>query len=186
MAIHFHTLQMPDGSTEKINAGSMSLSYGPLRGSVSGSNRLKRVLVRSVTGVGTMASYLVGGPGGFGGLNGQLDNSVLLRERFASNAGLAGEQELSSLAFNENIVVSMPANTRFFVVLLETGGGDQKRNAAPATHAGSVQYASGNGSALPSAQELHELIELKTELNRMYQGVSSTKTSSPLGPAQQP
>ena len=26
MGIHFHTLQMPDGTTEKIDAGSMSLS----------------------------------------------------------------------------------------------------------------------------------------------------------------
>ena len=77
----------------------MSLTYGPLKGSVSGGNALKRILVRSMTGVGTMAAYLVGGPGGFGGVNGQLDNSILLRERIASNAGLAGEQEMSEPCF---------------------------------------------------------------------------------------
>src|SRR5260370_30896581 len=70
------------------------------------------------------SAYLVGGPGGFGGVSGQLNNSVLLRERIASNAGLAGEQEMASLAFNENIVVSVPGNTRFFIVLLE-GSGDK-------------------------------------------------------------
>ena len=75
----------------------MSLTYGPLKGSVSGGNALKRILVRSMTGVGTMAAYLVGGPGGFGGVSGQLDNSILLRERIASNAGLAGEQEVKAL-----------------------------------------------------------------------------------------
>ena len=57
VGIHFHTLQMPDGTTEKIDAGSMSLTYGPLKGSVSGGNTVKRILVRSMTGVGTMAAY---------------------------------------------------------------------------------------------------------------------------------
>ena len=117
IGIRFHTLQMPDGATEKIDATAMSLAYGPLKGSVSGGNAAKRFLVRSMTGVGTMAAYLVGGPGGFGGINGQLNNSILLRERIASNAGLAGEQEMSSLAYNENIVVTVPGNTRFFLVL---------------------------------------------------------------------
>jgi hypothetical protein len=92
IGIHFHTLQMPDGTTEKIDAVSMSLMYGPLKGSVSGGNAVKRILVRSLTGVGTMAAYLVGGPGGLGGASGQLDNSILLRERVASNAGLAGSR----------------------------------------------------------------------------------------------
>jgi hypothetical protein len=100
IGIHFHTLQMPDGATEKIDAGSMSLTYGALKGSVSGGNAVKRILVRSLTGVGTMAAYLVGGPGGLGGASGDLNNSILLRERIASNAGLAGEQEFQGLATN--------------------------------------------------------------------------------------
>jgi hypothetical protein len=84
VSVHFNTLQMPDGTVQKIDGTAMSLGYGPLKGSVSGSNRLKRVLVRSVTGIGEMATFLVGGPGGFGGASGPLDNSVLLRERIAS------------------------------------------------------------------------------------------------------
>ena len=84
-----------------------------------------------MTGVGTMAAYLVGGPGGFGGVSGQLDNSILLRERIASNAGLAGEQEVQGLAYNENIVVSVPGNTRFFIVLLEGSGETVARQNGP-------------------------------------------------------
>jgi hypothetical protein len=185
IGIRFHTLQMPDGTTEKIDAGSMSLTYGPLKGCVSGGNTVKRVLVRSMTGVGTMAAYLVGGPGGFGGVNGQLNNSILLCERIASNAGLAGEQEISSLAFSENIVVSVPGNTRFFIVLLE-GSGEQPpaRTISTATR-GPTQVAAAGTSALPSAQELRKLIELKTELNRLYQQVAATRTSEPTGPPQQ-
>jgi hypothetical protein len=100
IGIHFHTLQLPDDTTEKIDGVSMSLTYGPLKGSTSGGNAVKQVLVRSLSGVGTMAAYLVGGPGGFG-VGGQLDNSILLRERIASNAGLAGEHEIEGLANNQ-------------------------------------------------------------------------------------
>ena len=138
--------------------------------------QLKRILVRSLAGVGSMAAYLVGGPGGFGGVSGQLDNSVLLRERIASNAGLAGEQEVEGLAANENIVVSVPGNTRFFIVLLEGSG--QPARTAPTGARGASQIATNANTALPSAEELQELIELKTELNRMYQQVAATRTAS--------
>ena len=185
VGIHFHTLQMPDGTTEKIDAGSMSLAYGPLKGSVSGGNTVKRILVRSMTGVGTMAAFLVGGPGGFGGASGQLDNSILLRERIASNAGLAGEQEMQSLASNENVVVSVPGNTRFFVVLLEGSGEKPPARTAPTGARDIGQFAVNGTSLLPSAQELRELIELKTELNRMYQNVAATRTAGSTGPPPQ-
>ena len=185
VGIHFNSLQMPDGTTEKIDAGSMSLGYGPLKGSVSGSNAVKRVLVRSLTGVGSMAAYLVGGPGGLSGASGQLDNSILLREQIASNAGLAGEQEFQSLAFNENVVVSVPGNTRFFIVLLEGSGQKAPATTTPAGTRGTTQVVSNGNAQLPSAEELRELIELKTELNQMYQKVAATGTAGPGGPPQQ-
>jgi hypothetical protein len=175
IGIRFHTLQMPDGATEKIDATAMSLAYGPLKGSVSGSNAAKRFLVRSMTGVGTMAAYLVGGPGGFGGVNGQLNNSVLLRERIASNAGLAGEQEMSSLAYNESIVVTVPGNTRFFLVLQQEAGDKPGSRALPGSLRNTNQIAADGSSSLPSAQELRELIDLKTELNRMYGQAAATR-----------
>ena len=184
VAVHFHTLQLPDGSVQKIDGTGMSLAYGLLKGSVSGSNRAKRILVRSVTGVGEMAAYLVGGPGGFGA--GQLDNSILLRERIASNAGLAGEQEVTNLAVSEQIVVTVPANTRFFIVLVDSNNQNQTPGFMPSgTQHQRTQFAEAN-SALPSARELRELIELKSELNRMYQQVGATRTSEPAAaPSQQ-
>jgi hypothetical protein len=166
----------------------MSLSYGPLKGSVSGSNRAKRILVRSLTGVGTMAAFVVGGPGGFSGASGALNNSILLRERIVSNGGLAGEQELMSLALNENIVTTVPANTRFFIVL-QDGSGDNKP-AGPRTlparmpernQVGGVMA----GSLLPTAQELRELMELKSELNRTNGEVTATSTSMSAAPSPQ-
>ena len=168
---------MPDGAIEKIDATAMSLAYGPLQGSVSGSNGAKRFLVRTLTGVGSMAAYLVGGPGGFGGASGELNNSLLLRERIASNAGLAGEQELSGLALNENIVVTVPANTRFFLVLLKDAGEKADSKAVQGGLRNTAQVA-GDAGALPSAQELRELIDLKAELNRMYGQTAVTTGAS--------
>jgi hypothetical protein len=43
--------------------------------------------------------FAVGGRG----LTGGIDNSVLLRERIASNVALAGEQELAMLAYQQNM-----------------------------------------------------------------------------------
>ena len=177
--MRFHTLQMPDGTVQKIDGTSMSLGYGPLKGSVSGSNRLKRVLVRSLTGVGEMAAFLVGGPGGFAGASGALDNSILLRERIASNAGLAGEQEFTSLAANEQIVVTVAANTRFFIVVVDSNDQDRSRRLTPTGGQREQTQLAAAGSALPSAKELQELIDLKSELNRIYQQVAATRTSEP-------
>jgi hypothetical protein len=132
-----------------------------------------------------MAAYLVGGPGGLGGASGDLNNSILLRERIASNAGLAGEQEFHGLASNENIVVSVPGNTRFFIVLLEGSGETAAGKTVPTGGRGTTQVASDGTSPLPSAQELRELIELKAQLNRMYQEVGTTQTVGPPAPPQQ-
>jgi hypothetical protein len=177
VSIRFHALELPGGTSEKIDGTAMSLEYGPLKGAVSGSNKAKRILVRSLTGVGTMAAYLVGGPGAFSGASGQLNNSILLRERIASNAGLAGEQEMMNLALNEQIIVTVPANTRFFIVLQDSGGERTPAMLAPAGAQPGVQYAGSGNSGLPTAQELRELIELKSELNRMYRDVAVTRAS---------
>ena len=180
VSIRFHSLQMPDQSVRTIDATALSLSFGPVKGLVSGTNRGKRILTRALTGVGTMAAYVVGGRGGFGGLSGPIDNSMLLRERVASNIGLAGEQELMSLAFNQNVVVTVPGNTRFFIVLQDAAAAPEQR-VRPAGN--SHQTASSATPVLPTAQELRELIELKNELNRMYREVTATRsTVSPQNP----
>jgi len=177
VGLRFTTLERPDGGTETIEGASVGLDYGPLKGAVSGRNRAKRALVRGVTGVGTMASYLVGGRG-FGGLSGPVDQSVLLRERIASNIGLAGEQELMALAYSQNVVVTLPGNTRFYIVLQETTDAPN-RSLAPATR---TNLAAADEQALPTAAELRELIALKGELNRMYRELAATRTQAPQTP----
>jgi hypothetical protein len=178
VGLRFTTLEMPDGSTEAIEGSGVGLDYGPLKGTVNGRNRAKRALVRSITGVGTMASYVVGGRG-FGGLTGPIDQSVLLRERIASNIGLAGEQELTALAYSQNVVVTLPGNTRFYIVLQEATTAPN-RNLAPASGSGiRTSLASANDQTLPTAAELKELMSLKGELNRMNRELAATRASEP-------
>lgn len=174
VALHFDTLEMSDGTTAKIDATAMSLTYGALKGTVSGKKTGTRFLVRAFTGLGTVATYLVGASGG-NGLNGPLSESALLRERIATNIGVAGDQELTNLAFNENIVVTIPGNTRFYLVL-------QKGSSAggAGTRAASTSTQTVTNTRIPKVEELRELMQLRRELSEMYQ------TSSPQAVPQQP
>jgi hypothetical protein len=175
---------MPDGSTENIEGAAIGLDYSPLKGTVNGRNRGKRVLVRSLTGIGSMAAYLVGGRG-YAGLTGPVDQSILLRERMASNIGLAGEQELMGLAYSQNVVVTLPGNTRFYIVLQQPATSSKQSVVSPAVGpAAQTNLASADGTSLPTAAELRELISLKNELNRMYREVAATRTSGPSAPQQ--
>jgi hypothetical protein len=168
VSITFHTLELPSGEQEKINGSALSMDRGALRGDVNGKNTLKKFLTRAFTGVGTVAAFAVGGQG----LSGNLDNSVLLRERISSNVGLAGEQELGTLASQQNIVVTVPANTRFYLVLHEAGvtrPANSPGNAEPQitnqNTGAAIQAASTRDAA--SEQELGQMIQLRNELREM-------------------
>jgi len=170
VAIRFDTMQMPDGSIEKIDATAMSLTFGPLKGVVSGRRSGTNFLVRTFTGLGQAATYLVGS----NGLNGPLSESAFLRDRIATNVGIAGDQELNNLTFNQNIVVSLPGNTRFYIVIGK-GTTVREEEAQPAR----TQQA--NNAPLPTANELQQLMQLRRELSEMYQqsGVQSTAQQVP-------
>lgn len=185
VGLRFTSLELPDGTTEPIEGNGLSLDHGPLKGVVNGRNGAKRALVRSLTGIGSMAAYLVGGRS-YGGLSGPIDQSILLRERIASNVGLAGEQELMRLAYTQNIVITLPGNTRFYIVLQETATTTNRLEATPAGASQSNANLAGlDGQALPTAAELRELVALKNELNRMYREVSATRSTEPLATPQQ-
>jgi hypothetical protein len=168
VAIRFDIIQMPDGATEKIDGTAMNLAYGPLKGSVSGRKTGTRFLVRAFTGLGTAATYLVGA-GGSNGFNGPLSESALLRDRIATNIGIAGDQELNSLAFNQNIVVTVPGNTRFYIVV-DKGGTSREQEPQPS------RAERAKTTPVPTAEELRQLLELKRELSEMGQQVGAQGT----------
>jgi hypothetical protein len=155
VTLKFHSLEFPNGEVEEIAGTALGMQRQALRGDVSGQNHGKRFLTRALTGVGTIAAFAVGGRG----LTGDIDNSILLRERIASNVALAGEQEMARLAYQQNIVVTVPANTRFYLVLNQTEArrsGDVDSKANPTT-----------GRTGMSDQELQEMIQIRNEIREM-------------------
>ncbi len=175
VGVRFHSLEMPDGANEKIEATALDLNLGPLKGTVSG-NTGKKFLARTLTGVGTVAAYVVAPRRNSGGLYG-ITPDLLLRERLANNVALAGEQELLSLAYSQNIVVTVPGNTRFYIVLVK-GAMEGDSRGVPASRAASLARASLDQRAvIPTVNELRELMELRRELQRMYQE-SSLRTEA--------
>jgi hypothetical protein len=170
VGIQFHSIQLPDETTQKIEGHAVGLQYQPLRGEVTGRNTGKKFLVRSLTGVGTILAATVGVQSGTG-VTDSLSNNVLLRERVANNVALAGEQQMNDLAYRQNIVVTVPGNTRFYIVLAKPTGsasdGAAPSGPVPAGNPRGLQsYAT---ASTPSVQELRELLELKQELTQMYQ-----------------
>ena len=135
---------------------------------MNGTNAGKKFLTRTLTGVGTIAAFAVGGRG----LGGQVDNSILLRERLSSNVAMGGEQELARLAYQQNIVVTVPANTRFYLVLNEPGvsasASVQETNLPVGGRTlQSAEAQTGSPLAGMSAQEMQELIAIRNEMREM-------------------
>lgn len=169
VGIRFDTIQMPDGSTEKVDATAMSLSFGPLKGVVSGKRTGTNFLIRAFTGIGQAASYVVGS----NGLDAPLSQGALLRDQIATNVGIAGDQQLNSLAFNQNIVVSVPGNTRFYVVI-------EKGTTSSTEEARSRTVPSGADRPLPTAEELQQLMQLQRELSALYEQPNAQNTAQQL------
>src|SRR5439155_10546699 len=161
LSVRFHTLELPNGGEEKIEGTAVALDHKPLKGEVSGKNTGKKFLSRTLSGAGTIAAYVVGAGGA--GLTRPITGETLLRDRVASNVALAGEQEMMNAAYSQNISVTVPANTRLYVVLQKPA-----MNTSVPPPARNVEAAP-RGIEIPTAQELRELMDLRREINRMYQ-----------------
>jgi len=166
VAVRFHSIEMPDGASGKIEGTALDLNLGPLKGTVIGKNTGKKFLARTLTGVGTVAAYVVAPRRNSSGLY-AITPDILLRERLANNVALAGEQELLSLAYSQNIVVTVPGNTRFYIVLAK-GALEVNSRGTPANPTNSGASLDQRAS-VPTLAELRELMELRRELQRMYQ-----------------
>ncbi len=168
VGIQFSRVEMPDGAVEKIDASAMSLNFGPLKGDVSGKKTGTKFLVRSLTGMGTIASYLVGPQGST--YNGMISPNTLMRERLADNVATAGQEELNGLAFNQNLVVTLPGNTRFYIVVQKPSS--DHGGATSGTRSTGTSTAGFSGG-VPNLEELRQLMQLRSEINELYTQASS-------------
>jgi len=169
VGIAFHSMEFPDGRSEPIEAIATDLRNEPLKGKVTGTNGSRRFLTRTLSGVGTVATYVIGGGAGLGK---PLSGGVLLRDRVAGNLASAGEQEVTSAASSQNVVVTLPAQTRLSVVFQRPTVRTTRSKAAPISPSVSTK------TAMPTTQELRELMELRQEINQLYAESGSSESLS--------
>jgi len=174
VGIQFNRVELPDGTTEKIDASAMSLNFGPLKGTVSGKKTGTKFLVRSLTGMGTIASYVVGPQGSSSGE--LISPNTLMRERLADNVATAGQEELNGLAFNQNIVVTVPGNTRFYIVAQKPSS--DRTTTTPSMRNTGFTSAGFNG-AVPTLDELRQLMQLRGEINELYMRANAQPSDQP-------
>jgi hypothetical protein len=133
--LQFDSLLMPDGASVPIEAAATDLDLRPLKGKVSGKNTGKNVLVRSLSGIGQASAMFVGQ----GSLSQPLSESDLMRERVSNNIGETGDEEVSRLAVNQQIVVTVSAGAPIYVVLEQTPKSNQPFSANEPTKQSDLQ-----------------------------------------------
>jgi hypothetical protein len=111
VSVKFDEIELLDGAREKIDAVGTGLDLGPIKGIVYGKNTGKNFLVRAASGLGSVLAEVAGNNTG-----GAFSEGDMLRERLAENIGTAGDSEMMSLNANSRVVVSVPADTKIYVV----------------------------------------------------------------------
>ena len=111
VSLKFDEIELLDGAREKIDAVGTGLDLGPIKGNVYGKNTGKNFLVRAASGLGSVLAEVAGN-----NTSGAFSEDDMLRERLAENIGTAGDSEVMSLNANSRVVVSVPADTKIYVV----------------------------------------------------------------------
>jgi len=110
--ITFSSIEFPDGSSASIDAVGADMNLQAIKGQVTGRQRGKSMLVRSLSGIGETAAMMVGAPNA----NSSFSEDDLLRMQVANNIGNAGDEQIMQMLTMEHIVVSVPAGTEVYVV----------------------------------------------------------------------
>jgi type IV secretory pathway VirB10-like protein len=111
VGVKFDEIELLDGQREKIEAIGAGLDLGPIKGTVYGKNTGRNFLIRAASGIGSLAATLVGNNS-----SAAFSEGDLLRERVSENIGDAGDSELMSLNLTSRVVVSVPADTKIYIV----------------------------------------------------------------------
>ncbi len=117
VSVKFDEIELLDGAREKIDAIGTSLELGPIKGEVTGKNTGKNFLVRGAAGVGSLLATVVGNK-----TSAAFSEGDVLRERVAQNIGTAGDSEITNLNAKSRVVVSVPADTKIYIVFAKHEG----------------------------------------------------------------
>ena len=111
VSVKFEEVELLDGARVKIEAVGTGLDLGPIKGNVYGKNTGKNFLVRATSGIGSVLAAVAGNNS-----SAAFSESDMLRERLAQNIGTAGDSEIMSLNASSRVVVSVPADTKIYIV----------------------------------------------------------------------
>ena len=111
VSVKFEEIELLDGAREKIDAVGTGLDLGPIKGNVYGKNTGKNFLVRAASGLGSVLAEVAGN-----NTSAAFSEDDMLRERLAENIGTAGDSEVMKVNANSRVVVSVPADTKIYVV----------------------------------------------------------------------
>lgn len=107
VSMAFSSIRLNNGMTVPIAAIGLDRHLGPLKGIVTGRNRLKQILLAATGGMGEAAAMFAGNSN----LNGQLTEADLMRQQAAENIGTSVDNQLTQLRVTKNVVVTLPAGT---------------------------------------------------------------------------
>jgi hypothetical protein len=122
--ITFSSIEFPGEENVAIDAVAADMSLQAVKGTVTGKQAGRSMLVRSLAGIGETAAMIVGAPSA----NGAVSENDLLRMRVADNVGNAGDEQIMRMMTMQHIVVSVPAGTEIYVIFEKS----QQANAARA------------------------------------------------------
>jgi len=111
--ITFSSIEFPNGEAVPIDAVATDMNLQALKGQVTGKQRGKSMLVRSLSGLGETAAMLVGAPNA----NSAFSEDDLIRMRIADNIGNASDEQIMQMMTMQHIVVSVPAGTEIYIVI---------------------------------------------------------------------
>jgi len=128
VSVKFDEIELIDGKREKIDAIGAGLDLGPIKGDVYGKNTGRNFVVRAVSGIGSVLAEVAGNNSGAA-----FSEDDMLRERLAENIGTAGDSEVMNLNANSRIVVSVPADTKIYVIFTKHEQGNPELRRAAST-----------------------------------------------------
>jgi hypothetical protein len=130
VGVDFTEIDLFDRSREKIEAIGTSTDMGPIQGNVYGRRNGRNFLIRALSGLGSTAMMVVEN-----NVNGPYSESDMIRERAADNLGMATDRQLMQLNSGTHVSVSVPANTKIYVVWTQHQKGTDASAAAKANTA---------------------------------------------------
>lgn len=116
--ISFSSIEFPGGEILPIDAVAADMNLQAIKGQVTGKQRGRSMLVRSLSGLGETAAMVVGAPSA----NSAFSEDDLIRMRIADNIGNASDEQIMRMMTMEHIVVSVPAGTEIYVVFEKVSG----------------------------------------------------------------